>query len=591
MRVQGIPASPGISLGPAFLYVPESLPIPRATLPPEAATAEWTRLEAALALAHAQIAALRDVVAWRTSPEEAAIFDAHLLMLHDEELLADIRRFIYDHHLPAEAAVADAIAAVHAQLLAIEDEYLRARAGDMQDIGQRVIACLMGKPVHLLSALAEPSIIVARDLLPSDTAALDPAKALGLVIELGGPTAHTAILARQMGIPAVVAAPAITTQVADALHAGPLMLAVDGDKGIVEVNPTTEQLAHYTSLREHHVRAHATIAATALQPSLSADGFYVPVVANIGQPRDLTQIAPGSVPGVGLFRTEFLFLERNSPPTEAEQVAAYATVGRFFADGEIIIRTLDIGGDKLLPYLPMHHEENPFLGVRGLRLCLTDQFLPLFRSQLRAILRAATQGFHFKVMFPMVNNAEELRQARAVADEVARALDAEGVAASAALARLPFGAMIETPAAALNVDLLATAADFFSIGTNDLTQYILAIDRMNPFMARHYTPFAPPVLRAIYTAITAAHANGKKIGMCGEMASDRRAVPLLLGLGLDELSVAPHAIGEIKHVIRQQTLPATSEIMRQAYRLDTAEAVVTLLESHLRASEPLARHD
>jgi len=583
MHFQGIPASPGIAVGPLFLYMPDHAPIRRDPFTSASPDAEWHLVEVAIAHARGQIIDLRETVTQRTSVEEAAIFDAHLLVLEDEELLNGMRDLITQQRLNAEAAVWDAMAVYREQLLAIDDDYLRARAADLEDIARRVIACLRGEGQSTLTQIAQPSVIVARDLLPSDTAGLNPAMTLAIVTELGGPTAHTAILARQMGIPAVVGATGIVAAAAQAINAAPVTLALDGASGVVEVNPTTDVIVGYLAQRDarHAQRAH--FEADARQPAIMSDGRPIEIGANVGQLRELPDVAQQGAQGIGLFRTEFLFLDRTSPPTEDEQFAAYREAAHHVAGGTVIIRTLDIGGDKVVPYLPLDHEDNPFLGVRGLRLCLTPAFQPLFKTQLRAILRAASGGARLKVMFPMVNHSGEMHAARVLLREAAAELDGQGIAASAVLEHLPVGAMIETPAAAFVADQLADDCDFFSIGTNDLTQYVLAIDRMNPTMAGHYTSFSPAVLRAIYHAVSMAHSRGRHVGMCGEMAGDPRAIPLLLGIGLDELSMVPPAIAEAKHVIRRCTQAGVSDLSRRAFALTSAEAVTALLEDHLRS--------
>lgn len=579
MMIQGIPASAGIAVGPVVLYEPAHREIAREPVAPEAAADEWKRLEVALYKARVQIADLREVTSRRVGPDEAAIFDAHLLVLEDEVLLDDMRARILDQHANAEAAVFDAVQVYRDQLLAIDDDYLRSRAADLEDIAGRVLACLRGVE-RGLGAVSEPSVVAAKELLPSDTAGLDPDLTLALVTEEGGPTSHTAILARQLGIPAVVGARGLlaTLREAQSEHGGTVAVAVDGGRGVVEVAADPAVYAHYATLRDTFSSRREQLKHLVTLPAVTPDGHHVELAANIGKDSDAPDAAEKGAMGVGLFRTEFLFLDRAAAPTEDEQVAAYVAAARPFTAGSVIVRTLDVGGDKTIPYLPQEAEENPFLGLRGIRLCLADHFRPVFKTQLRALLRAVAQGANLRVMFPMVNTVEEMRAAKALLREAADELEAEGVPARAALERLAVGAMIETPAAAYTADLLAAECDFFSIGTNDLTQYVLAVDRLNANVAPLYEPLCPAVLRAIYAAVNGAHSKGRRIGMCGELAANPRATPLLLGMGLDEFSVAPSSLGEIKQLIRACPIQRARDVMYLVYQLASPEEIAQVLD-------------
>ena len=585
MKISGIPASPGVAVGPVFLYDPARQEIPRYQVEAAAASGEWQRLEDALHAARTQIADLRDTTSRRVGADEAAIFDAHLLVLEDEELLGAIRERIYERHQNVEAAAWDAMQGYRDQLLAIDDEYLRARADDLKDIAARLLAALRHGDAPGLRALARPSIIVARELLPSDTAGLDPEQTLAFVTEEGGPTSHTAMLARQLTIPAVVGAAGLLEAVRAAstgdAPGGP-QLALDGAAGVVEVAPDSATVARFEAQRRAFGEHRSQLRQLATLPAITPDGHTLELLANIGLPQAAEPAAREGAVGVGLFRTEFLFLERETAPSEEEQVRAYVEAARPFAHGTVIVRTLDVGGDKSIPYLPQAPEANPFLGARGLRLCLMPHFRPVFKTQLRALLRAAVAGAHLRVMFPMVNDAGELRQARALMREAAEELEGEGVAALAALEHLPLGAMVETPAAAFTTDLLAAEADFFSIGTNDLTQYVLAVDRMNTAVAPLYDTFAPSVLRAIHAAVSGAHGRGRPIGICGEFAGDPRATPLLLGIGMDELSMTAQALPEVKRVVRACSLARAHDVVRLVYQLTTPREVAQVLDETIR---------
>ena len=465
MKITGIPASPGIAIGPAVLYEPRVQTVSRIEIRGEQAAEEWQRFEDALGKARIQTTELRDATARRAGEDEAAIFDAHLLMLEDEELLGEIRTRVLERLQNAEAATWDAVESYRIQLLALDDEYLRARAADLEDIRTRLLAFLQGAAPNGLGGLTAECVVVARDLLPSDTASLHVDVVLALVTEEGGPTAHTAILARQLGIPAVVGAVGVLNalRMAIAANAGSVTVAVDGEAGVVEIAPDAQAQAHYHERKLAFARRKDILAGLARLPAVTPDGRHVELLANIGTYEEAEGAASQGAVGVGLFRTEFLFLDRQSAPTEDEQVAAYVAAAAPFNEGIVTVRTLDVGGDKAIPYLPQAPEANPFLGQRGLRLCLAPHFRPVFMTQLRALLRAVAQGARLRVMFPMVNDIMELRQGRALLREAAEALEGEGVAAQAALAQLQVGAMVETPAAAFCTDLLAEEADFFSI--------------------------------------------------------------------------------------------------------------------------------
>jgi phosphotransferase system enzyme I (PtsI) len=572
MRLQGIAASPGIAVGTAQVYDPRPLEVPRRSIEPGEVTAELRRLDAALARATEQVQQLRDRTAARAGEEEAAIFDAHLAMLADPALLEAVQAAIREQGMNAEAAVWDALEEYRQMLASLADAYLSARAADLVDIRRRLLAQLLGHEQLSLADLTEPVILVAPDLLPSDTAAMDARVVLGMVTEQGGRTAHTAILARKLGIPAVVGVKGLLV----AVGSGAVTVAIDGEAGVVVVAPSEAELAVFAAERAAQAARQALLLQLLPLPAETRDGQRVELAANVGGPADARAAVAAGATGVGLFRTEFLFLERDTPPDEEEQAAVYTEVADLFPGQPVIIRTLDIGGDKQVPYLPMPVEANPFLGVRGLRLCLEHR--DLFKAQLRALWRAAARTpADLRVMFPMVATREELAQARALAQEAR----AEAGLPAGGGPQMQFGIMVETPAAALTVDLLAEVADFFSVGTNDLVQYTQAADRMNAGVGYLQSAFHPAVLRLLRMIAETAHAYGRWVGMCGEMAGDPLATPVLLGLGFDELSMQSSGLLAVKRIVRALTLERAREIAAHALALGSAAEV----EGYLRACQ------
>lgn len=562
--IKGIPASQGIAIGPAYLHQPQEIVVPRHTqADPDV---EWGRLQVALAQAEEELRRLREKVAQESGEEEAQIFDAHMMMLTDPTLSTQIQTLLNEQTLNAEAALDDALAGQIAILEALDDAYMAARAADLRDVGQRVTRILLGMETESLSELSSPAIVVAYDLTPSDTAALDKNAVLGFCTAVGGPTAHTAILARSLGLPAVVGA---GDQVMEIKSEATLIL--DGGSGQLIVSPDQATQASY-QLRQTELSARQAAAKEAAQaPAQTRDGQQVEVVANIGSVDEAETILAFGAEGVGLLRTEFLYLERTTIPTEEEQFAAYHRIAEILGQRPLLIRTLDIGGDKMLPYLSMQPEENPFLGHRGIRLCLAEP--DLFKSQLRAILRAA-HGHNIKIMFPMVACVDEIRQTKILLEETRAELESQG---------LPYGQpevgiMVEIPAAAVTADQLAHEVDFFSIGTNDLTQYTLAADRTNALVQSIADALHPAVLRLIAETIRQAHEAGIWVGLCGELAGNPEAVPVLLGLGLDEFSMAATAIPAVKAAIRTWSLPEAKSVAQAALQQKDAAGVRALLQ-------------
>ncbi|MGQ9490010.1 MAG: phosphoenolpyruvate--protein phosphotransferase [Anaerolineae bacterium] len=565
-RLKGIPASAGMASGPAYVYMQQEVKVERRKT--EDPTAEWDRLLSALEMARAQLAEIQARALAETSAEEAAIFEAHAMFLDDPALLEMVQASIAEQHINAEAAWMEGIESFAAEMAAMQDEYLRARAADIRDVGQRVLRVLMGKAEGGLGALTAPAIVVARDLTPSDTVRLDKKLVLGFCTAEGGPTSHTAILAKALGLPAVVGLGADLLTV----PAGALLL-LDGVRGELVVDPDEAEQAQF-AVRSGQMAQQAELElAAAHEPAVTRDGRRLEVVANIGNPADAAVALQYGAEGVGLFRTEFLYLDRQTAPAEEEQVAAYRAALDVMGDRPVIVRTLDVGGDKPLPYLDLGHEDNPFLGWRAIRMCLDQP--EFFKIQLRALWRASP-GHNVRVMFPMIATVDEVRRARDLLEEARREVIAVGHPAAD---RMQTGIMVEVPSVAVLADRFVSVVDFFSIGTNDLTQYTLAAERTNQRVAHLGDPCHPAVLRLIQRVIEAAHAGGIWVGVCGEMAGDPEAAPILLGLGLDEFSMAPGSIPHIKAILRSWAFADAARLAAQAVNLDSAEEVRALVRS------------
>lgn len=558
----GVPASPGYAIGPAMpLHFAEPKVERRAI---DDTAAEWARFQAALDVVRESTRQLRDQVAQSANNYDAAIFDAHLMFLNDPELMDQTRQGILGEHVNAEWAWRNVIDASAAAFESIDDEYMRQRAADVRDIGRQVLAQLTGQSAA--PVMEQAGILVAVDLAPSDTARLDRSLVLGICTERGGPTSHSAILARTLGIPAVVGLGPIVMQVAEGTP-----LVIDGQTGQVWVNPAKKLITEYTARLNGWREARDKARAASMAPAILQDGLAIEVVANIGNPDDARAAISNGAEGVGLLRTEFLFLDRRDAPTEQEQFEAYDAIGDVMGTRPVIVRTLDVGGDKPLAYLDLGHEDNPFLGQRAIRLCLNRP--EIFKTQLRAILRASF-GRNFKIMFPMIADVSELRRATALLAEAQAELRAEGVPLAD---RVDVGIMVEIPAAAVLAHAFAANVDFFSIGTNDLTQYTLAAERGNAAVAHLQDALHPAVLIQIRQTVQAAEAAGKWVGVCGELAGDPLAIPVLLGLGVKELSMASGSIPRAKQIIRGLSLAEAQRLAAQVLKLDNAEAVRDLL--------------
>ncbi|MBG9567395.1 phosphoenolpyruvate--protein phosphotransferase [Brevibacillus agri] len=537
-KIVGVKASAGVAIGKAFLLTAPDMQIK--TVAVEDAASEIHRFEEALERAKADLQQIALRVEKEMGAEQADIFRAHLLVLEDPELVDTVKDKITQEMTNAESALHDVAQAFIGLFEQMDNDYMRERAADIRDVTKRVLAYLLGVNFFHPGSLTEEVIIVAEDLTPSDTAQLDRRYVKGFVTDIGGRTSHSAIMARSLEIPAVVGTQTITSAVQPST-----LVILDGHEGVVIIDPSEEEIALYTRKQAEYAEQKAELEKLVHNPTITADQHHVELAANIGSPADVAGALANGAEGVGLFRTEFLYMGRDDFPTEEEQYLAYKQVLAGMGDKPVVIRTLDIGGDKHLSYLDMPEEMNPFLGYRAIRLCLDRQ--ELFRTQLRALLRASAHG-NLKIMFPMIATLEEFRAAKAILEEEKQGLQNTGVAVSD---RIEVGIMIEIPAAAMMADVFAREVDFFSIGTNDLIQYTMAADRMNERVAYLYQPYHPAVLRLLRNVIEAGHSQGKWVGMCGEMAGDPVAVPILLGLGLDEFSMSASSILPARKQISQ----------------------------------------
>lgn len=558
--IKGVGAAPGIAVGPVFHFRPVELDVDRLAALPAAGRMD---LSEALQCAREQLAELQQQMTDKKLGAEAAIFEAHQELLDDPEL----QEAVQAHTEKGKSAIQAWQAAIDERaqaIAALPDPLLAARAADLRDVGKRVLRLMLGIKESGVPAPDTPVIILARDLSPSDTASFDPDRVLGFGIVEGGPTSHIAILARALGLPAIVG---MDQSILTLAEKTPVIL--NGNDGTLTVNPAADVLERAKLSQKRWLEYRRFAQEQASQPAISQDGKHVAVTANAASIADAAEALKMGAEGIGLLRTEFLFLERATAPSEEEQFNVYRAIAETMADHPVIIRTLDIGGDKPLPYIQLKPELNPFLGERGIRLCLNRP--ELFRQQLRAILRAASHGT-LRIMFPMVSDLDELRQARAIIEELRRELHAPEV---------PIGIMIEVPSAALMADIFAPEVDFFSIGTNDLTQYTLAMDRGNPVLASRQDGLHPAVLRLIVQTITAAHKHGKRADLCGELGSDPVAIPILLGLGLDELSVGIPSIPTVKSQVRSLKISELESLAYDALQCSSAQEVRELVKKAL----------
>ena len=565
--VKGIPASGGIVIGKAFVYSKEPVRVSVEKINPEAVPVQQAELDAAIEKTRGQLQALKDKTREALSDEEAGIFEAHLMFLDDPEFAGSARDRIGQKLVGAAYAVKAVTDGFVGEFQAIEDAYFKERAADIADVGERIIRNILGAGETDLSMLENGSIIVAHDLTPSDTAQLDKTRAVGFATEVGGKTSHMAIMARSLEIPAVLGLSDITKRV----RTGESII-VDGNEGIVIPAPGQATIEEYVDRKNAYEEQMRQLRLLTGAEAVTPDGHRAALFSNIGLPADVENALKNGAQGVGLFRTEFLYMDSDSMPDEDKQFAAYKQVLEEMRGRPVVIRTLDIGGDKKLPYLAMEDEMNPFLGLRAIRLCFKEP--GLFKTQLRAILRASAYG-NAMIMFPMVSSVSEVRQAKAVLDECKRELAEQGVGFDPGV---KVGIMVEIPSAALSADVIAKEVDFFSIGTNDLCQYTLAVDRMNAKVSYLYDHLHPAILKLIKMVIDASHKEGIVTAMCGEMAGDDKATALLLGLGLDEFSMSAASLLRVKRAVLNTSVKQARQLAEKALTLESAEAVRELLE-------------
>ncbi|MBT2660415.1 phosphoenolpyruvate--protein phosphotransferase [Bacillus sp. ISL-45] len=559
--LQGIAASNGIAIAKAYKLVEPDFSFEKKTI--DAPAEEIARFQSALQTAKVELEKIRDHAGTALGADKAAIFDAHLLVLSDPELISPIEDKIKTENVNAELALKETADMFISMFESMDNEYMKERAADIRDVTKRVLAHLLGIQIPNPSMIAEEVVIVAEDLTPSDTAQLNRQFVKGFTTNIGGRTSHSAIMARSMEIPAVVGTKAATEEI----NNGDLVV-VDGLKGEVHFNPTPEVLEAYKKIQEDFEKQKAEWAKLVNEKSVTADGHHVELAANIGTPKDLKGVVENGGEGVGLYRTEFLYMDRDQLPTEEEQYTAYKAVLEGMEGKPVVVRTLDIGGDKELPYLNLPKEMNPFLGFRAIRLCLEE--VDIFRTQLRALLRASVHG-NLKVMFPMIATLNEFREAKAMLEEEKARLIQEGVEVAD---HIELGIMVEIPSTAVLADQFAKEVDFFSIGTNDLIQYTMAADRMNQQVSYLYQPYNPSILRLVKMVIDAAHQEGKWAGMCGEMAGDETAIPILLGLGLDEFSMSASSILKARSLIRNLNKADMEKLASNVLNMSTTEEVV-----------------
>lgn len=577
---RGIPVSSGVSHGKVIVLGDAARTILRREISPEETPRELQRLQEAVTQTRRDLLEIQRQVTEAISSHEASIFDAHLLVLEDATMLGEVHQLIRDHHINCEAAYHQVAEKFARALGELGDEYLRERAADIRDVSGRVLDHLLGRATEQdLRHLREPCIIVAPDLAPSTTAVLDRTLVLGFATDAGGTTSHTAIMARKLGIPAVVGLGDITSRVRTGEYA-----LIDGHGGTLSINPTDQTLFEYGQLKQRRAALDDRLAVLREQPAVTLDGHEIILAANIDQIEDFPALVQCGAHGVGLFRSEFLFLNRRDLPTEDEQFEAYRRVAEASAPHGATIRTLDLGGDKLPAAWARSGEQNPFLGWRAIRICLA---LPeVFQAQLRAILRASAHG-KVRIMFPMISSLPELREANASLERCREDLRSEGIPFDE---QIEVGMMIEVPGAALIAETLAREVSFFSIGTNDLTGYTLAVDRLNERVAALFAPTHPGVLRLIQLTVAAARKHGRWVGVCGEAAGDPDVIPILLGLGIDELSATPAAIPSVKFLLRRLRLPEVTAAAEAALAAESAEEALKISQALARKAAPELFH-
>lgn len=568
--ITGIPASPGIVFGKALVLKEEKIVLDTQKISEDQVEAEVARFYAGREAAVEQLNSIHQRALKSLGEEKAAIFEGHLMILEDEELEEEIIDYLRSNKVNASVAASKIIDQQVEMLSEIDDEYLKERAGDIRDIGNRLIKNILGMHIVDLGDITEESILVAYDLTPSETAQLNLEKVLGFITDIGGRTSHTSIMARSLELPAIVGTNNVTARV----NTGDYLI-LDAVNNRVYVNPTQAEIDELKTLEAKLAEEKAELAKLKDLPAVTLDDHKVDVVANIGTIRDCEGAHRNGAEGVGLYRTEFLFMDRDQLPSEEEQFIAYKEVVEAMEGRLVVLRTMDIGGDKELPYLNLPKEMNPFLGWRAVRIALDRR--EILHAQLRAVLRASAFG-KLAVMFPMIISVEEIRELKSVLETLKAELCAEGKAFDE---NIQVGVMVETPSAAVNAKFLAKEVDFFSIGTNDLTQYTLAVDRGNELISHLYNPMSPSVLGLIKQVIDASHAEGKWTGMCGELAGDERATLLLLGMGLDEFSMSAISVPRIKKLIRHVNYQEVKALADEALQKPTAAEIEQLIQAFL----------
>ena len=574
LTVQGIAASQGIAYGQIFVYIQSDVEVPSYEVEPERRLEEVSRFDRALVSTRQQIAKIQGEVEKNLGAQEALIFDAHLMALEDPALIGETIRVFESTRQNIETCF-NQVSQRYIQAFAkFEDEYLRERASDIRDVAQRVLQNLLGQAENSLSRLADKRIVVANDVSPSDSASIDRSAAIALVTDSGSKTSHAVIVARSMKMPAVVGVRNLTKRA----HNGDWAI-VDGYDGVVILNPSETTLFRYGKIQEKKKSFEARLMEANRELAVTLDGVAVSLMANIEKVEEVAQVKAYAAEGVGLYRTEYLFLNSARIPTEQEQFLAYRAVAQAIAPQPVVIRTLDLGGDKPMEGSPdlFPKENNPFMGFRAIRFCLEN--LEIFKDQLRAILRASACG-NVRIMYPMISGSEEMVRANAVLTECMAELKSRDIAFDA---KLQVGAMIEIPSAAMTADILAKECVFFSVGTNDLIQYLLAIDRVNERIAHLYEPTHPAVVRTLKHIVDEAHKRGVTVSVCGEMAGDPVFAPLLLGLGVDALSMSPAWLPSVKYMVRAMTMADARALAAEALTLASPKEIYARCDAFYRA--------
>ena len=568
-KMSGIGASEGVSIGKALLFIEEEIVIPQEKISGDMVGSQLIKLEEGLKKSKTQLIAIREKVKEKMGEDKAAIFDGHIMLLEDEDLKMEVEDKIKGENSPAAKALDEGINEYCEMISQLDDPYLRERAADLKDVGKRWIKNVLGMKMKDLSNLEKDTIVVTYDLTPSDTAQLDLENCIGFITEVGGKTSHSAIMARSLELPAIVG---VKDVLAEIFEGQPLIM--DGEKGDIIVEPIQDDVATYSAKRAQFLADKEELKKLINEDAITLDGRVVEIYGNIGGPNDVDAVVTSGATGVGLYRTEFLFMNSDHMPTEDEQYQAYRIVAEKMKGKPVTIRTMDIGGDKELPYMNLPKEMNPFLGYRAIRISLEQQ--DMFKTQLRAILRASSYG-QIKIMYPMITSVNEIRKANEILAECKEELDEIGKKYDE---KIKVGIMIETPSTAIIAYKFAKEVDFFSIGTNDLTQYFLAVDRGNEMVSNLYSSFNPAVLEAIQKVIDAAHDRGIPVSMCGEFAGDKKATELLLGMGLDIFSMSASSVLEVKKKIRTTDYQEARKYRDLILEQDTPQEVLDNLRSY-----------